>query len=208
MPGLFHVVLVLQPEVQPCLECLGRTCFFRRGNRWREIVGTADDVELGRRRRVADTPCFDLETKEGDVAPGDLVEPIEGSTVLVREVPCNPDHGSRAQAGGIGDGLAEVIVVGLSRSGSRPRRSARYSSLGTGCRRNSGQRPSDRLDLKFHADRVTEQPEVVSVSEPWSEIGSLVPPDLADVDLHQPAETKRTHVVPPQVMPDPILCRC
>ena len=63
---------------------------------------------------VVDLPHLDNHSKELAIFTGAAVEQIEGLSVLVPELPRNPDHHACVVPGCIGEQLAEMGVVCLS----------------------------------------------------------------------------------------------
>ena len=124
---------------------------------------------------------------------GHLVQPIQRGPVLVREALRDPDDHSRAQMGGIGQQLAEVIVI-------RGLQLVFDDDLGAvvgvpaedvgGIRAHGFLAPDE---LQRHPQRVAENRQVLLVSEPWGEVALLVWPDLAQVHGLESAEIGCRH---------------
>ena len=77
----------------------------------RPLVGLLDHVEARGGQRVADGPQLYLHQEEPEVAVGVLVEPLDGLAVLVAGAGHHPDHHLGTLASGVGDYLAQVVVV-------------------------------------------------------------------------------------------------
>src|SRR6266536_1275075 len=76
------------------------------------VVRLGRHVEHRRRQGVADAQQPKLHREEAHLVVAVLVEPVEHGAVLLADLGGDPDHGGHFEAGGEGDHLAEVDVVG------------------------------------------------------------------------------------------------
>ena len=76
-----------------------------------ELVRLRRQLEKWCRRRVADPHNGDLDTEEPRILASELVQEREGLAMFLPKLGRHPDHRSSIEVGGVGDELAEVIVI-------------------------------------------------------------------------------------------------
>jgi hypothetical protein len=82
------------------------------GNHCVPLVRLGPELEQRRRKRIADLHGSDLDAEEPNVTLGEIIQPIEGLTVLLPEVRRHPDDGGSFGPGRVREKLAKVPVIG------------------------------------------------------------------------------------------------
>lgn len=140
-------------------------------------------VEARRRQGIPDRPQLDLDEKEAEIVVGVLVEPFYGLSVLVAGARDHPHDHFGAFPGGVGDDLAQVVVVGVFELVLDDHLATHAGFLGVDV---EIERPNGRLsfyELELNGDGRAQHGEVGLLGEPFGEVERLMRPYVAQLDL-------------------------
>ena len=100
----------LQLESRPWREVGRVVVTYAAGDFAAPVVWFADDVELRCGFGVPDAPRFDFEGEETESFVRDLVQPVHGSSVLIREALSDPNDGDGLEDEDILEGEGEEVL--------------------------------------------------------------------------------------------------
>ena len=166
------------------------------GDRLGPFVGLRYDIEFGRRRRISDLPQLDFQPEEADAFFCDLVEPVKGRPMFVREILSHPNDSNSLGSGRVCEQLAKVLMIGSFQLMFNQHPSIRADSSA----QDIGPKGADLLfhgfDFKFEPQRFPQQCNIVGARKPWREVLILRTPNFAQFHALEASEFLIVHFQP------------